>query len=53
MHMINKMLYGVFVMQFLIIALFTTMSVIWQKNNAATAPYLGITGEITPKKIVI
>jgi hypothetical protein len=34
MHMINKMLYGVFILQFLIIAIFTAMSIMWMKKNA-------------------
>lgn len=42
MLMINKMLYSVFLMQFLVIVAFTTLSMFWQNNNALETKYLGL-----------
>jgi hypothetical protein len=52
MLLINKMLYSVFVLQFCIILLFTCMSMLWQRNNASSAKYLGINGEMNAKKFI-
>ena len=53
MLMINKMLYSVFLMQFLVIVAFTTLSMFWQHKNAYDTKYLGLQSKLTFKKVII
>lgn len=46
MHTLNKMLYSVFFFQFCILVIWSTMSVLWMKNNKETHLYLDIQGEV-------
>ena len=45
MRLMNKMLYSVFVFQFLIISLWATLSLVWMGNHREKQQYLEIKGE--------
>jgi magnesium-transporting ATPase (P-type) len=53
MSMINRMLYSVFILQFVINCSFTAMSMLWQRDMAKKATYLGISGKISVKKLIV
>ena len=48
MRTMNKMLYSIFFFQFLILVLWSTLSLIWMKNNSDTHLYLDIGGDLNP-----
>lgn len=45
MRLMNKLLYSVFAFQFIIIVIYASLSVVWQKNNKDTHIYLDIGGD--------
>lgn len=48
MKLVNKLLYSVFVLQFIINISYTTLSIFWMNKNREHMSYLGLPAKLKP-----